>query len=88
MIKPSAIECVEDAFKIKNASGENIDAKGMKLIVQMMVDKTGLDDCGPAMSVSRYQTIIEGLLDRGKIFGVIAEEGLFQVVVNIYERGN
>ena len=58
-----------------------------ELIEDLFVDSTGLDDSGPALSVSAFVKILAGYAAAGTTYGFgIIESGEFQVYIRVYTR--
>lgn len=58
-----------------------------ELIEDLFVDSTGLDDSGPALSVSAFVKILAGYAVAGTTYGFgIIESGEFQVYIRVYTR--
>ena len=87
-VKPKIIRTVEDGFKVRNSAGKKLNEYGFKLIERLFVDSSGFGaDYEPALSVRQFQEKIQELLnEHGKIYGVITDEGQFQVYINIYKK--
>jgi hypothetical protein len=58
-----------------------------ELIEDLFVDSTGLDESGPALSVSAFVKILAGYSAAGNTYGfAIVESGEFQVYIRVYTR--
>jgi hypothetical protein len=58
-----------------------------ELIEDLFVDSTGLDESGPALSVSAFVQILAGYAAAGTTYGFgIIESGEFQVYIRVYTR--
>lgn len=88
-LEPLVFESLHDVdrrfSKVPNLGSYRPD--GWTLAEWPLVDKTGMDDSGPAMSLDSFLRWVKSHLTDAKTSGyAIIEEGQFQVVIGRFER--